>query len=199
MSFKADIGGPRSWGFWTRGKLEVLRDYLFAYALATKSAGERIYLDLFAGRVHNTDRITGESIDNSVQIALGVNSPRFTRLRFFELEENATELRKWLAANYPGRDVEVYGGDCNGTIAEALRDLRSCAWAPSFAFVDPNGLEASGPRSGSWQHFVLAARRPNSFFFFPPRCSAGSCLWQVARFEMKMHSQYQRSSDLKNG
>ena len=36
----------------------------------------------------------------------------------------------------------MYGGDCNERLTEALHELRGKAWAPTFAFVDPNGMEA---------------------------------------------------------
>jgi three-Cys-motif partner protein len=50
-------------------------------------------------------------------------------------------LRTSLEAEYPDRDVRVYEGDCNQKIGEALADLRrdGVAWAPTFAFIDPNG------------------------------------------------------------
>ena len=37
----------RYWGFWTRGKLDILRRYLDAFTTASSGQGERIYLDLF--------------------------------------------------------------------------------------------------------------------------------------------------------
>ena len=44
----------RRWGFWTRGKLDILRDYLDAFTTATKNkASERLYLNLFAGDPEN--------------------------------------------------------------------------------------------------------------------------------------------------
>lgn len=160
---------PRSWGFWTRSKLDALRNYLTAYATATKRASERIYLDLFAGGTQNTDRITGEAIESSAQIALSVDNPRFTRLRFFELEESAESLRTWLATNHPDRDVAVYGGDCNVKISEALRDLRHSAWAPSFAFIDPNGLEAKWTMLEELAAFRTRGKKCELFLLFSPQ------------------------------
>lgn len=160
---------PRSWGFWTRSKLDVLRKYLTAYATATKRASERIYLDLFAGGTQNTDRVTGEYIESSAQIALNVDNPRFTRLRFFELEESAESLRRWLATNYPDRDVGVYGGDCNAKITEALRNLRHSAWAPSFAFIDPNGLEAKWTMLEELAAFRSRGKKCELFLLFSPQ------------------------------
>jgi three-Cys-motif partner protein len=37
------------------------------------------------------------------------------------------------------RAFRVYPGNCNATIGHALADLRPYAWAPTFAFIDPDG------------------------------------------------------------
>ena len=132
----------RTWGYWTRGKLDVLRRYLEAFAKASTRAPERIYLDTFAGVPENEDRLSGEAIEGSARLALGVGDPPFTKVRLFELEANAEELEQTLRDDFPGRDIAVYGGDCNEQVAVALADLAEFNWAPTFAFVDPNGHEA---------------------------------------------------------
>ena len=133
----------RTWGFWTRGKLDILRSYLDAFTTATKNrATDRIYIDLFAGGIDNRDRQTDELIDGSAQIALSIEDPQFSVLRFFEVESKAQTLQLSLLESYPGRDIKVYGGDCNELVPKALEELKSRAWAPTFAFVDPNGMEA---------------------------------------------------------
>lgn len=128
----------RAWGFWTRGKLGILRNYLDAFTTASKSAGERLYFDLFAGEPENVDRITGEPVQGSPWVALSIEDPPFTRLRFFELD-HPKELEARLRADFPDRDFRVIEGDCNETIDGALAELRSVSWAPAFAFIDPNG------------------------------------------------------------
>lgn len=134
----------RSWGYWTRGKLDVLRAYLDAFTTATKNrTSERIYLDLFAGEVENHERLTDEHIDGSARVALNIEDPPFSKLRFFELESNAAKLEAELRGEFPGRDIIVYGGDCNERIHDALTALRPYSWAPTFAFVDPNGMQAA--------------------------------------------------------
>lgn len=70
-----------------------------------------------------------------------MNEPAFTRLRYFELESHATDLESRLRTEYPTRDILVYGGDCNDSIPRALDDLRDLRWAPTFAFLDPDGME----------------------------------------------------------
>jgi three-Cys-motif partner protein len=128
----------RAWGFWTRGKLGILRNYLDAFTTASKSVEERLYLDLFAGEPENVDRITGEAVQGSPWVALSTDDPPFTRLRFFELDE-PHELEAALRAEYPDRDFRVIGGDCNQAILDVLAELRPLNWVPAFAFIDPNG------------------------------------------------------------
>jgi three-Cys-motif partner protein len=72
---------------------------------------------------------------------MDVADPHFTRLRFFELPEKASELEAALREEYPGRDVRVYGGDCNDTFPTALGELAEIRLAATFAFLDPDGME----------------------------------------------------------
>jgi three-Cys-motif partner protein len=37
----------------------------------------------------------------------------------------------------------VFAGDCNGHIGEALNWLQPVRWAPTFAFLDPRGLQVA--------------------------------------------------------
>ncbi len=130
----------RYWGFWTRSKLDILRGYLEAFTTASQSSRETIYLDLFGGNPQNIEKHTGAEFDGSAGIALSVTQPEFTRLRFFELEPtNARGLRSLLDQDFPQRDHRVIAGDCNTEISKVLNDLRKFNWAPTFAFVDPNG------------------------------------------------------------
>ena len=141
----------RSWGFWTRYKLEILQRYLNAFTTATKNlAPKRVYLDLFGGEPENVDRQTLNPIDGSARTALNIDDPPFTHLRFFELQPNAGKLERSLSEEFPDRDWVVYPGDSNDTIHVALSDLRAAyaGWAPTFAFIDPNGPITRG---GPWR------------------------------------------------
>ncbi|HWX73727.1 MAG TPA: three-Cys-motif partner protein TcmP [Solirubrobacteraceae bacterium] len=132
----------RSWGYWTQAKLQMLADYLAGFATASKGQSERVYLDAFAGEGFGLDRLTGEEFPGSARIALEAGEGAgFTRFRYFELGNRARELEQRLRADYPGRDIRVYEGDCNTTIPEALAELRPLNWAPTFAFLDPDGME----------------------------------------------------------
>jgi len=132
----------RPWGIWTQNKLDVLRLYLDAFTTASTKAGETIYLDLFAGEAENVDRLTGEAIEGSARIALSVESPPFTSLRFFETLSKARSLEAALRRDFPGRDFEVLAGDCNELVPLELEKLKSLNWAPTFAFIDHNAMEA---------------------------------------------------------
>jgi three-Cys-motif partner protein len=136
----------RSWGYWTRAKLAILNDYLPAFLQASSGrSDESVYLDAFAGEGRGVDRLTGEEFRGSSRIALEATAlradVRFTRLRYFEQASKAKELQSRFQAEYPDRDVRVYGGDCNIEIPKALAQLQHLRWAPTFAFVDPDGME----------------------------------------------------------
>jgi three-Cys-motif partner protein len=132
----------RSWGYWTRAKLQMLADYLAGFATASKGQSERVYLDAFAGEGSGLDRLTGEQFPGSARIALEAGEGAgFTRFRYFELGQRARDLESQLRKDYPGRDIKVYEGDCNVTIPIALGELKDLNWAPTFAFLDPDGME----------------------------------------------------------
>ncbi len=132
----------RAWGFWTQAKLQMLADYLSGFAQASKALPEAVYLDAFAGEGHGLDRLTGEKFDGSARIALAAGKDAgFTRFRYFEIGQKADDLEQRLRAEYPGKDIRVYPGDCNEMIPAALADLKDLKWAPTFAFLDPDGME----------------------------------------------------------
>jgi three-Cys-motif partner protein len=135
----------RSWGYWTRAKLQMLSDYLAGFATASKGQAERVYLDAFAGEGSGLDRLTGEEFPGSARIALEAGeSAGFTRFRYFEKgQRRAGDLEAQLQRDYLDRDIKVYEGDCNKTIPDALAELKALNWAPTFAFVDPDGMEVA--------------------------------------------------------
>jgi three-Cys-motif partner protein len=135
---------PRSWGYWTEGKLDILARYLDRFTTTTKhKADARIYLDAFAGEGHGTSRTTSTRFEGSARIGLKISDPPFDRCYFFELPDKAAELEEELHRDFPGRDIRVVPGDCNATIPAALAELRkdNLGWAPTFAFLDPDGME----------------------------------------------------------
>src|SRR5262249_46319193 len=110
---------------------------------AFKRSPETIYLDIYGGQPENRDRLSAELLDGSARGALHTTNPPFTRLRFFELDVYASRLRPSLQPDYAERDFDVVAGDCNDTIHEALADLIHLNWAPTFAFIDPNGPDTA--------------------------------------------------------
>jgi three-Cys-motif partner protein len=97
----------RSWGYWTRAKLEMLADYLAGFATASKGQGERVYLDAFAGEGSGLDRLTGEEFFGSARIALEAGEGAgFTRFRYFEVGQRASDLQTRLRSDYPGRNIK---------------------------------------------------------------------------------------------
>jgi three-Cys-motif partner protein len=120
----------------------MLADYLARFATASKGQSERVYLDAFAGEGSGLDRLTGEAFPGSARIALEAGEGNaFTRFRYFEKGQRASDLEAQLRRDYPDRDIKVYEGDCNATILNALNELKSLNWAPTFAFLDPDGME----------------------------------------------------------
>lgn len=132
----------RPWGFWTESKLDMLSDYLHAFTTACKRAGTTVYLDLFAGQDENLNKHSGQRIHGSLRRAIDTKPP-FTLLRGFELRiDRAASLENAYRKLAPNRDVRVYPGDVHTSLGPALKELQPLAWAPTFAFVDPQGVEA---------------------------------------------------------
>ena len=80
----------------------MLADYLAAFATASKGQRERVYLDAFAGEGAGLDRLTGEAIPGSAQIALEAGQGAgFTKFRYFEMGQRAAELQTATARRLP--------------------------------------------------------------------------------------------------
>ncbi|HTU39182.1 MAG TPA: three-Cys-motif partner protein TcmP [Acidimicrobiales bacterium] len=160
----------RSWGYWTRYKLDLLQRYLSAFTSTTKNKSSRIvYLDLFAGQPDIVDRVPKIPRDSSPRLALCVDDPPFTDLRFFELVPNVTSLRQALTLDYVTRNWLVYE-DSNASIGQALADLRfsEARSAPTFAFIDPHGPHCK------WQTLESLAAHKG-----PPRFTMKVELWML--------------------
>lgn len=149
----------RTWGPWSYYKLQILGNYLRAFATASKSSIHRVYLDAFAGEGVGINRLTGEEFRGSARIALDVTPP-FTHLRYFELDrQRATRLADELQTAYPDRDIRVYADDCNVAIRQALADLRPVRRGAAFAFLDPDGQQL---------HFDTVPRHRRTQNWSPP-------------------------------
>ncbi|WP_280267471.1 three-Cys-motif partner protein TcmP [Nocardia wallacei] len=127
---------------WTSNKLQILGDYVDAFNIASKSAKERIYLDLMAGQPENVDRHTGSAIDGSPRRTLAAPHG-FTRHVFFELPGHAETLEYALRKDFPDKDFRVVPGDSNETIDAVLAELRPFRQAPTFVFIDQQAAEVA--------------------------------------------------------
>lgn len=134
----------KGWDWWSEVKLQVLSNYLRGFTRAVRGRSkEAIYLDLFAGSYANDRRHGSGTFPGSTQVALGTE-PEFTRLAFFELAGPASQLRGDVAAARPDdRRWRVFEGDCNAMLPTALNWLDPIRWAPTFAFLDPRGLQVA--------------------------------------------------------
>ena len=132
------------WDWWSEVKLRILAEYLHGFTTAVKGKSkEVICLDLFAGSYDNTRRHATGTFPGSARIALET-APSFTRLALFELPEPAAKLEAAITAARPDdRRWRVFPGDCNVTLPSALKWLESVRWAPTFAFLDPRGLQVA--------------------------------------------------------
>jgi three-Cys-motif partner protein len=132
----------RPWGFWTESKLDMLSAYLPAFTTASKRAPSTVYLDLFAGQATNVSRDTGRPIEGSLLRAVQTTPP-FTVVRGFELRHRrAQSLQEAFRAEFPDRDVAVHAGDVHDALQSALAALAQYRRSPTFAFIDPDGVEA---------------------------------------------------------
>lgn len=136
--------GVSGWDWWSEVKLAILRDYLAAFTRACSGKSTEILcLDLFAGGFDNARRHGSGVFPGSTRVALETQPP-FTKLAFFELPEMAMKLRSDIEAARPGdKRWQVFTGDCNDHIGEALNWLQPVRWAPTFAFLDPKGLQVA--------------------------------------------------------
>ena len=126
----------RTWKPHSYEKLSILTDYLEVFAKASSSAANRVYLDAFAGETLNRIAGTDRTFPGSAEMALEVKPP-FTHVRLFELANKRVKELSDLVAGRP--NAQVIQGDCNLMIPAALASLP--VKAPTFAFLDPDGLE----------------------------------------------------------
>jgi len=134
---------PGFGGWWTEAKLGILEKYLNAFNVASKNAGATVYLDLFAGRVLNRRPDTNSLYFGSSGIAMKADPP-FNRLVFWELTSAAIELESQLRVHFPKDNrAQIIRGDCNSFLQSGLALVNDLRWAPTFAFVDPKGLDVN--------------------------------------------------------
>ncbi len=124
---------------WTALKLEFLDHYLQAYVRATKQAREIHYIDAFAGCGDYVVIENGYLVEGSPWRALNT-VPAFTEYYLVEKEEKLASHLRQRIFDKDIRNAHVYTGDCNKVIPELILPKISKN-VPSFAFLDPTGLQ----------------------------------------------------------
>lgn len=129
-------------GVWTRIKLEALEKYLRAFNTAlSKQRFTRIYVDAFAGTGRCDIKVNGEkrSIDGSARRALAAN-PSFHKYCFIELLPRKLVALKSLAAEHPGKTIEIIQSDANTALKSLCTQYQ---WRNERAvlFLDPFGMQ----------------------------------------------------------
>jgi three-Cys-motif partner protein len=129
-------------GSWTEIKLQIIRDYAKEYAkiLNKQSLIKHFaFIDGFAGAGKHISKTTGNEIDGSPAVVLGIQPP-FSHYHFIDLNGNRTEMLRQLAAGR--KDVTVYQGDCNKVLLEEV--FPKCLWKDyrrALCLLDPYKLD----------------------------------------------------------
>jgi three-Cys-motif partner protein len=132
-------------GFWTKDKLDVLRDYLGFYTLAlSKQRYQLVYVDAFAGtgRCGIKDR-DGEHrlIEGSAKIAL--DCAGFDQYRFIEKKrKHREELEQLIAAHPNGGKASISAAGAEDALPFMLAGYDWRRWR-GVLFLDPFGLQCT--------------------------------------------------------
>lgn len=152
-------------GIWSEVKLDIIKEYASAYSKIMEATRRDkigrlswIYIDGYAGPGYHVSKNTGDHVEGSPLIALGIQ-PAFHEYHFIDTEvARATQLRK-LAGDRT--DVYAYTEDCNTVL---LRDVFPRAqrndYRRALCLLDPynidltwNVIESAG-KSGSIEIFL---------------------------------------------
>lgn len=110
-------------GYWSEVKLEIIRKYAGAYSrilTAQKFIKRHIYIDAFAGSGQHLSKTSGELVEGSAAVALGVDPP-FSEYHLIDLDGGKIENLRKLSI---GRtSVHIYNEDCNQILIECCNSL----------------------------------------------------------------------------
>src|SRR6185295_1110218 len=153
----SDTKDHRFGGDWTTKKLEILRNYLGAYAKVLKNqAFTTAYIDAFAGTGYRTlkqletdrsllfpdlaEEAPQKLLEGSAKMALQVE-PRFDRYIFIEKDPDRCDQLEELRSDFPhlAEDIRIRRGEAN----RVIRDLCRKNWERHRAvlFLDPYGMD----------------------------------------------------------
>jgi three-Cys-motif partner protein len=126
-------------GDWSVLKLEILRQYSYAYStILTKHRLHHSYIDGFAGAGQHVLKRTKQLIPGSPWNALNLEPP-FRELHLIDLNRSrAAELRR-LSAGLP--NVRVYDGDANEILLKLFPTVRYEEYRRTLCILDPYGLD----------------------------------------------------------
>jgi len=125
---------------WTATKQRVLREYLKQYStILTRQHGlEHVYVDAFAGAGLLRTAVTGELVEGTPLIALGI-APPFAEYHFIEDNQARAQRLRQLCTRYPQAQVHV--GDCNEILVDRI--LPRCKYSDrrrAFWLLDAYGM-----------------------------------------------------------
>lgn len=125
-------------GDWSVLKLEILRQYSYAYStILTKHKLYHIYIDGFAGAGHHILKRTKELIPGSPWNALNLEPP-FRELHLIDLNKSRTAELRRLSAGL--QNVFVYDGDANEILLKLFPKVRYEQYRRALCILDPYGL-----------------------------------------------------------
>ena len=145
-------------GEWTETKLRIVAAYAKAFQTALKyQQFETWYIDPFAGSGERVQKmLTGDLMEGrplqeqlvtfagSARRALEI-TPHFHHYRFADTKPTHLEALQALAAECPGRDIQIFPGDGNECIRKILGNKlwrgRQSGWKQrGIVFLDPYGM-----------------------------------------------------------
>lgn len=148
-------------GAWTEAKLQIVSGYTRAFQTALKNQPfENWYIDPFAGSGEREEkRLSGGLLDGqpieeavltfagSAKLALEVE-PYFDHYRFADTKPEHVDALRLLAAEYPGRDIQVFAGDGNECVRKIVGNrlwtARETSWKQrGIVFLDPYGMDVA--------------------------------------------------------
>jgi len=125
-------------GDWSVLKLEILRQYSYAYStILTKHRLYHIYIDGFAGAGQHILKRTNKLIPGSPWNALNLKPP-FRELHLVDLERSRTAELRRLSAGLP--NVTVHDGDANEILLKLFPQVEYKKYRRALCILDPYGL-----------------------------------------------------------
>lgn len=161
-------------GSWSEVKLEILRKYAAAYStiLVRQPNLEHAYIDGFSGSGQHLSKATGQPIEGSPRIALGIEPP-FRHYYFIDLDGDKLDfLQRSVGAR---ADVTILQGDCNRLLLEDI--FPRVTWEQyrrALCLLDPYGLQLE------WGviHAAGQSRTIDLFLNFPVMDINRNVLWR---------------------